>query len=267
VTGLGHRLRVARVLFAATLSLLAEYRAELAIWVVAGSLPLIMMFAWIGIAADRPIAGYDAAGFAAYFLTVFYVRQMTPVWVLGVLDRAIRKGELSPMLLRPLHPFWPHAVEHISAVLMRVPAITLFVLAALWLAGALPRLDFLHLPLFALSVVLAWTVLFNFHYSFGLLAFWTDQAAALQTLIYTLNMIFGGGLVPLDLFPPALRQVLLYTPFRCVIDFPVSLLVGQASARQILFGFALQLAWAAIFIGLRRLLWHRGLKRYSAVGA
>jgi ABC-2 type transport system permease protein len=267
VTGLRHKLRVARVLFAATFSLLAEYRAELAIWVVAGSLPLIMMFAWIGIAAERPIAGYDAAGFAAYFLTVFYVRQMTPIWVLGVLDRSIRKGELSPMLLRPLHPFWPHAVEHITGVLMRVPAITLFVVLALWLAGALPRLDFAHLPLFTAAIVLAWTVLFNFHYSFGLLAFWTDQAAALQGLIYTLNMIFGGGLVPLDLFPPALRQVLLYTPFRSVIDFPASLLVGHPTATEIAFGFAVQLAWAAIFVGLRRLLWQRGLRRYSAVGS
>jgi len=80
VTDLRHTLRVGRVLFASTFSLLAEYRAELAIWLVAGSLPLIMMFAWIGIAADRPIAGYDAAGFAAYFLTVFFVRQMTPIW-------------------------------------------------------------------------------------------------------------------------------------------------------------------------------------------
>ena len=267
MSDLRHAVRVGRVLFAATLSLLAEYRAELAIWVVAGSLPLIMMFAWIGIAADRPIAGYDAAGFAAYFLTVFYVRQMTPIWVLGVLDRAIRKGELSPMLLRPLHPFWPHAVEHISAVLMRVPAITLFVAAALWLAGGLPRLDLPHLPLFVIAILLAWTVLFNLHYSFGLLAFWTDQAAALQGLIYTLNMIFGGGLVPLDLFPPTLRHVLLYTPFRCVIDFPVSLLVGRAGATDIAFGFALQLLWIAIFVGLRRLLWRRGLERYSAVGA
>ena len=66
MSDLRHAVRVGRVLFAATLSLLAEYRAELAIWVVAGSLPLIMMFAWIGIAADRPIAGYDAAGWASW---------------------------------------------------------------------------------------------------------------------------------------------------------------------------------------------------------
>jgi ABC-2 type transport system permease protein len=123
------------------------------------------------------------------------------------------------------------------------------------------------LPLFVLAIVLAWTVLFNFHYSFGLLAFWTDQAAALQGLIYTLNMIFGGGLVPLDLFPPALRQILLYTPFRSVIDFPASLLVGHPTPGQIVFGFAVQIAWVAIFVGLRRLLWQRGLERYSAVGA
>ena len=265
--GLRRRWRLVRTLFGTTIALYAEYRAEMAIWVLAGSLPLVMMFAWIGIARERPIGGYDAAGFVAYFLTVFFVRQMTPVWVLGEVDRAIRKGELSPMLLRPLHPFWVHAVGHLSAVIMRVPAIGLLAVLGLWAGGALDRLDWASLPLFALAIVGAWTILFNFHYSFGLLAFWTDQAGALQTLIYTLNMIFGGGLVPLELFPPALRAALLYTPFRAVIDFPVGLLAGRPGWPETLQGFALQLAWILVFVGARRLLWRRGLRRYAAAGA
>ena len=47
----------------------------------------------------------------------------------------------------------------------------------------------------------------------------------------------------------------------------MSLLVGRPAATDIAFGFALQLLWIAIFVGLRRLLWRRGLQRYSAVGA
>jgi ABC-2 type transport system permease protein len=267
IADLKRRWRLVRALFGSTIALYAEYRAEMAIWVLAGSLPLVMMFAWIGIARERPVGGYDAAGFVAYFLTVFFVRQMTPVWVLGEVDRAIRKGELSPMLLRPLHPFWVHAVGHLSAVIYRVPPIALFVLAALWGGGALDRLDWANLPLFALAIAGAWTILFNFHYSFGLLAFWTDQAGALQTLIYTLNMIFGGGLVPLGLFPAPLRAALLYTPFRAVIDFPASLMAGRPGGHEILLGFALQLAWILLFVGARRLLWRLGLRRYAAAGA
>jgi ABC-2 type transport system permease protein len=265
--GLRRRWRLFRTLFGTTIALYAEYRAEMAIWVLAGSLPLVMMFAWIGIARERPIGSYDAAGFVAYFLTVFFVRQMTPVWVLGEVDRAIRKGELSPMLLRPLHPFWVHAVGHLTAVIYRVPLIALFALAALWAGGALDRLAWANLPLFALAIAGAWTILFNFHYSFGLLAFWTDQAGALQTLIYTLNMIFGGGLVPLALFPAGLRTALLYTPFRAVIDFPTSLLTADPGRPAILLGFALQLGWILVFVGARRLLWRHGLRRYAAAGA
>jgi ABC-type uncharacterized transport system permease subunit len=80
---------------------LAEYRAEIEIWMISGSLPLVMMAVWIGLASSGPIGGYSADDFVAYFLLVFLVRQFTVVWVVWELDREIRLGELSPKLLRP----------------------------------------------------------------------------------------------------------------------------------------------------------------------
>ena len=75
------RLRLARVLLAVTLAAFIEYRAEVLIWMVAGTLPLIMMFIWMGLAANGPVGGYAAADFAAYFLLVFIARQFTVCWV------------------------------------------------------------------------------------------------------------------------------------------------------------------------------------------
>src|SRR3546814_8570367 len=53
-----------------------------------------------------PMGGYSATDFAAYFLIVFLVRQMTAAWVYEELDREIRHGEMSPRLLRPFDPYW-----------------------------------------------------------------------------------------------------------------------------------------------------------------
>ena len=115
--------------------------------------------------------------------------------------------------------------EHISAVLMRVPAITLFVAAALWLAGGLPRLDLLHLPLFVVAILLAWTVLFNLHYSFGLLAFWTEETTPFFLIVNRLALVLGGVLAPLEVLPQPIRGIALLLPFSAILYGPARTLV------------------------------------------
>ena len=77
----------ASALLSVTLAAFIEYRAEVLIWMIAGTLPLIMMFIWMGLAANGPVGGYTAADFAAYFLLVFVVRQFTVCWVVQPLSR------------------------------------------------------------------------------------------------------------------------------------------------------------------------------------
>lgn len=259
--------RVGRTLFATAFAEFAEYRAEIAIWILSGSMPLIMMLIWMGLAAGGTMGGYSAQDFAAYFLIVFLVRQMTPVWVVDTLDREIRMGELSPKLLRPLDPFWVPATQHLCGSAMHVTVALPFVVLGFWISGAAFAFDPGAIAAFLLAVAGAWLVRFNMLYGLGLLAFWTDQVNALGSLMFTVFMVLGGGLVPLDLFPPGIRAALDWLPFRYMLDFPVQVLLGRIAGLELLQGFAVQAVWAALFIALQRLLWRRGLRRYGAVGA
>ena len=94
---------------------------------LSGSLPLIVMFIWTGLAEDGPVGGYSAAD----FLTVFFVRQMTVVWVIWALDQQIRRGELSPRLLRPPDPFGAHVAVALAWAI-RVNQQYGFALLAFW---------------------------------------------------------------------------------------------------------------------------------------
>lgn len=254
-------------LFGRAFALSTEYRAEMLIWIVSGSLPLIMMLIWIGLAEDGPVGGYTATDFAAYFLTVFLVRQITVVWVLWDLDREIRLGELSPKLLRPLDPYWEHVVGNLAEKTLRIPIVLVPVALGLWLTGGRLDLSLLNISVFILTVAGAWTIRFNQQYSFGLLTFWFDQVLGLEQTYFALYIGLSGALVPLDLFPDAVRAVVAYTPFPYMIDFPAQVLLGKVAGADLWRGLAAQGAWVLAFAGLRLLLWRRGLKRYGAVGA
>ncbi len=264
---MNRRWRLVKALLSIGFAEAVQYRIEIFIWMATYALPPIMMFVWIGLSEARPVPGYDPADFVRYFMLVFLVRQMTPAWVAWQLSPEIRLGDLSPRLLRPLNPYWLYVAQHWTAMLMRFPVVLAIAVGALWAGGALPGVAWDRVPLFLLAVLLAWIVYFNMNYAVGLLAFWTDQAIGVQNLLFTLHMVLGGAFAPLDLFPAAVRQVVSFTPFPYVINFPVQLLAGEMDGSAMLRGTLLQVFWAVSFITLQRLLWQRGLRRYAAVGA
>ena len=261
------RLRLARTLLGTAAAEMAEYRVSVLVWILTGTVPLIMMLIWMGLAEAGPMGGYNATDFAAYFLIVFFVRQMTAAWVYEELDREIRHGEMSPRLLRPFDPYWMFAAQHLTSVTMRLTIVLPVALLGFAVTGAALPLGPGNLALFALAVAGAWVIRFNMLYSVGLLAFWTDQAAALGNLEFTLYVVLGGALVPLDLFPAPVQQVLAFLPFAYILNFPVQILLGNLAGAALLQGFAVQFLWIVLFVGLRQLLWRKGLRQYAAVGA
>ena len=259
--------RKARALFVHAFASMTEYRAEIVIWMISGSLPLVMMAMWIGLAADGPVGGYDAADFAAYFLVVFLVRQLTVVWVIWELDREIRLGELSPKLLRPIDPLWGHVADNLAEKAVRLPLVLVPVTAGLWWAGAQLPLTIESLGGFVLLVVGAWVIKFFQQYATGLLTFWTDQTVGLERVWFSVSMVLSGALAPLDLFPEAVRAVLPYTPFPYLVDVPVQALLGRLAGPELLQAFVIQGAWGLAFVVASRQAWRHGIRRYGAVGA
>ena len=68
--------------------------------------PVIYLVVWSTIAEQQggQVGGLTTGDFAAYYIVWTLVRNMNVVNV-GAWDYRVRTGELSPMLLRPIHPF------------------------------------------------------------------------------------------------------------------------------------------------------------------
>lgn len=244
---------------------MVEYRAELILWVLAGSLPIILMGVWIQ-AAQGGQFGLSSVDFARYFITVFIVRQITVTWVIWDFEKEVVEGKLSSKLLQPLDPVWHHIARHISERFARLTFTFLlmglfFILypQAFWI----PSLD--RFLLFTLAVGLAFALRFLIQYTFAMFAFWTERASALENFWFLFYLFLSGLIAPLEVFPEPVRKIVMFTPFPYLVDFPASLLVGLPV--DIGQGFLLMVGWILVFLGANRLLWRVGLKRYSGMGA
>ncbi|BAZ39662.1 hypothetical protein NIES4101_56160 [Calothrix sp. NIES-4101] len=255
----------AKTLLVVYYAYMVEYRAELILWVLAGSLPIIVMGVWIQ-ASQGGQFGLTPIDFARYFLAVFLVRQFTVVWVIWEFEREVVEGKLSSRLLQPLDPAWHHVTSHISERAARMP-FTILLIALFFIlypqAFWIPSIS--QIFLFTIAVLLAFTLRFVIQYTFAMFAFWTERASALENFWFLFSLFLSGLIAPLEVFPESVRAVVLCTPFPYLIDFPVSILVGLPT--DIGRGFAMIIGWTLLFLGLNRILWRAGLKRYSGMGA
>lgn len=244
------------------------YRAELLIWVLTGVLPLVMLMVWRTLAGDGEIGGFSGADFVTYYVGALTVRQLTGVWIIWDMEREIRLGELSPHLLRPYHPLARYLALAMSDKPLRLAMmLPLWGIALLIEPAALPRPGAMSLAALPLAIVLAFLIYFFNQCCIGLLSFWWTQVLAVQDFWFGFYSLASGYLVPLDLLPAPVTRLLMVLPFRAMLGFPVDLLLGRLSPTQILEGFGLQLFWATALFLVMRLMWRRGLRHYSAVGA
>src|SRR5437667_8171731 len=100
----------------------------------------------------------------------------------------------------------------------------------------------------------------------GMVGFWFLDVSSLMYVINTVNFFVSGQMFPLDLLPSWLAVPLKLLPFQYLAYFPTAVLVGKVEGAAIWHGLLAELAWAAAFVVLARVLFRLGLRRYSAYG-
>lgn len=261
-------LRVTPALMRVSFARLFAYRAEMTIWILSASLPLVMLALWNAVAKDGPVAGFGQVELARYFAAALVVRQLTGAWIAWNLNFEIRTGALSPKLLRPLHPLWHDAVWMFTALPIRlVVLLPLLVALLLWRPELWLTPDPLALALFGVSVVLAWTLSFLVQAAFGVLSFWVDQSMGLFGVWYAFWALLSGYVAPLSLFPEAWQGGIRWLPFRAMLATPIEILGGFVEPAAALPDVAAQVAWTGVALALVAWLWRRGVRRYGAFGA
>jgi ABC-2 type transport system permease protein len=79
-------------------------------------------------------------------------------------------------------------------------------------------------------------------------------------------MFFGGAWIPLSLLPLWVQGVSDILPFKYCISFPALILLGKLSIEEIIGSFAILIIWILVFYFTAKVVWERGIRRFTGYG-
>lgn len=185
----------------------------------------------------------------------------------NILATRINKGEINSDLLRPtslLLQSYGAALGEVAfrAAFMAVPVLLL----ALLVFGISPPASLLNGVLFAYSAFLAFHLFFAVNFLTGLCAVYTEKIQGFLWAKFMLLQFLSGLLLPLEFFPPAIRQVFEILPFKGMAHTPLSIYLGRVSGVELQGALLQQTLWTAALLLGCELLWARVRRRLSILG-
>jgi ABC-2 type transport system permease protein len=230
--------------------------------------PIIYLTVWrtVANAHSGTVGDFSSDELAAYYIIFTFMRQFVAATGLWLFEWRIREGQMSVLLLRPLHPIHGDIAENISykifSSIALIPVLVVMTIAfnarfttdlGLWLS-------------FILAACFGATIRFIVQYALAYIGFWTTRLDAIWMMYSISQTFFGGTLAPLSLLPAPLLLVASLLPFRWMLAFPIELLMGRLSTEQIIGGFIAQGLWIAGSTVVMIALWQVAVRRYGAVG-
>jgi ABC-2 type transport system permease protein len=218
--------------------------------------PLIGMFVWSAVYPADPYV-------ATYYVALLLVTVMTESFEQHTFSEKLYDGTISHDLLKPQ----PVVVDVIGANLairiwLTVMGIPLALLAGLAFGVSLSWTNVLAaVPVLVLAAVLR----FCWVFLLSMAAFWTERVHAIAGFGWTLTSLLGGTIAPLAFLPGPLRELSQALPFYGMLGLPADIVAGRTQG--LLSGIAYQAAWITAFAAVAVLLWKRGIRRYTVVGA
>ena len=248
------------------------YRVNFLFRSALGLIPLVATISlWRTVYASKEgeVAGYTLAQMISYYLVVTIVDALTAVydddWQIA---GDIRDGNISQFLLKPIdyltYRFCLFGAQRLIYTAVACVPVTLFIVFQREYFVTPP--DIATFGVFMVSIAMTAMLQFLISYTLALLAFWLLEISTLIFIIFAFEYIAGGHLFPLDILPPMLAKVLFFTPFPYQMFFPVSIYVGKITGAMMYQGLLIQFLWVVAFYVLARVVWWRGIRKYSAVG-
>jgi ABC-2 type transport system permease protein len=250
------------------------YRFNFFARTIFGLIPLIaVLYVWRTIYAGKSqgaeIGTYTLAQMISYYLLATIVDALTAVneddWQIAA---DIKDGNISQFLLKPIDYlvyrlclFFSGRITYLAVA--AIP-LALFILS-LRRYFVLPA-DWPTFGLFLVSVFLTALLQFFMSYTMAMLAFWVLEVSTFIFILFAFEYIASGHLFPLDILPHGLAQALYFTPFPYQLYFPVGIYMGKISGIELARGLLVQAGWVAVAYVSARFMWHRGIRKYSAVG-
>ena len=253
--------------FTVTLKEYFAYRLNFVLWRVRNILStLITLFLWLGVFDTRVSFGsYSKERLLSYLLFSSLITTFVSSTRTSDLAYEIQSGGIMNLLLKPLSIFGYYASTDAADKLINAFfGILEFVLIVFFfkIPLVLPQ----QLSLSLLFLVFAVCISFSINLMLSFVGFWTPEVWAPRFLFMMLITFVSGTFFPLDLLPPLIYRILLFTPFPYLYFLPTKILIDGVQNTFFVQQLICSAGWAIVLFYLAKTMWKKGIKDFSFWG-
>lgn len=255
------------------------YRGDFVIGTLMRFLPIItQIFLWWAIFEsinpDDPSAGrmsgYSFRDMVAYYLLTMLSRAFSSMPGLSSsIANKVRDGEIKKFLVQPVDLlsflFWSRVAHKIAYyTVATIPFALVFFLCRNFFTSGFP--DTTTFLVFVASLLLSFALGFFLEACIGLVGFWMLEVSSLLFVYMLFQFFLSGHMFPLDILPQPWFSFIDYLPIKYLAYFPAAVFLGKVQGTQLVIDMTMLFVWTLFFWYLSRLLYKKGLDRYSGFG-
>jgi len=265
------RLAMVRAVAVVTYKEWAAYRSHMLLSLFIGPAYFLAQgFIWRALYAGREeLGGFRLEEMLLYYGTAAVTYYLTMDFADWNLQMLVRTGRFLTFALRPMD----HRTFALAQKLGHRTLGLLFEFLPVWLifTFAFRVRIWPAAPLWAaLSLALAFLMMFLVNYSVGLLSFWLTRTDGIRALVRFARDLLAGTFLPLTLFPPVVQKVMLFLPFQFISYAPVRVVLGRYELAGVTLSLPAVVGLQALAVAamwfVSGLLYRAGIRRYTGVG-
>ena len=245
------------------------YRTSLVMWRLRQFLGTLMaLTVWtVVFTGQSSTFGYSQETMITYVFTVSFLQSMVLSSALNGLAQQIHDGRISYELLKPVNIYLYLGAQELADKLKNVAFIVIeTVVLFLIFRPVLALPDPATLVVFLVWVITGTVLYFLISLLFGSLGFWSPETWGPRFLFFMFLDFTAGKLFPLDILPQVIQRVLYLTPFPYLSFIQTQLFLGRLTGAEAVTNSLGLVVWLGLAAVLVKVVWHRGIKSYSAVG-
>lgn len=198
-------------------------------------------------------------------LTQSFQTSTRPPPVNSFIEEEIKSGEFAYTVCRPYSYILYHLSTYIGRTLPNL-AFNLVVTGTIvsCVVGLTP-VSLESLAFGGLLLTLGLLLDFVMTFSIGLVALWTEEANAFYFIYQKTQLVLGGQVLPLAMFPDKLRDVAELTPF-ALLYYGASKIIIDFKWTTFLLYLSYQMIWIVFFTAIALAIFNFGVKRVSING-
>lgn len=221
------------------------------------------LYASLGVISYK---GYMLSDIVVYSIASIALAQTLSWWdgPQGEMLSHVQSGKISIYLLRPIsylkYMFYSTLGDYIVNFLFYTSPI-------MFLGFLVNRFSIEHgqqIFHFFIMICLAAVLLFLINFCIGLITFITFDLRGILHLMHGILFLLSGQFIPFTFYPPLLRKVISFLPFRYIFYYPLSLLLGQEELTS--HALLLVIFWIIILYGVVQLFWQKLSVRVNIQG-